>query len=70
MCKNAFKLVLDVGKYVMIRIEKAVRDGKRIPSLHKLCGKPGNALLDAGVRASVVAYLELKHLEAEPHASK
>ena len=70
MYKNAFKLVLDVGKYVMICIEKAVRDGKRIPSLHKLCGKPGNALLDAGVRASVVAYLELKHLEAEPHAFK
>ena len=70
VCRNAFKLVFDVGTYVMQRIEKTVKDGKLVPSLHKLCDKQGNALLDAGVRASVVLYLEEKHLEAEPHASK
>ena len=38
--------------------------------LHKLCGKVGNTLLDAGVKASLIAYLEQKNTEAEPHASK
>ena len=70
VCKNAYQLVFDVGKYIMIRIQKAVKDGKLVPSLHKLCGKQGNATLDAGVMASVISYLEEKHSEAEPHASK
>ena len=32
VCKNDFKLVFDVVKYIMMRIEAAVRDGTRIPS--------------------------------------
>ena len=70
MCKNEFKLVFNIGTYYLERIEKTVKDGKLVPSLHKLCGKVGNTLLDAGVKASLIAYLEQKNTEAEPHTSK
>ena len=58
VCKNAFKLVFNIGTYYIERIEKTVKDGKLIPSLHKLCGKVDNAILDTGVKASVIVYLE------------
>ena len=70
VCKNAFREVFDIGMYYHERIKKTVKDGNLVPSLHKLCGKDGNALLDSRVSDSLIAYLEVKKTEAEPHASK
>ena len=60
VCKNAFRQVFDIGMYYHERIKKTVKDGNLVPSLHKLCGKDGNALLDPRVSDSLIAYLEVK----------
>ena len=57
VCRNAFMKFFGIGRCAFKNIEKSVKEGNIVPTLHKLIEKKGNSAMCAEIQNSLTIFL-------------